>query len=274
MKLSQQSALLILLFSYLSVHGINFINITREPVYFSVFYKRGKSVIRQIEIIYDTDPNGVRFVNNQKFDFKDPNWRTITFPWPKQKCVEFTDEELIALGVGVGVGAAALGAAGGAALAGAAGAGAGEAWLGTAMMAPTVASGSTIAGGALLGSSLGSVGAVFSERPCKAEHYPRTVLFSFNRSEIFQKKYDLKSLLSGTIGTSGLYLGDNVDGGETHFLFYNMYGFDPRYAAQGKREGHSAIKGGRINSQPFDDSLIPAILRNYLRFADYYVYGI
>jgi len=269
MKLIKQFALIILFFSCLPVSGVQFINVTRDEIYFSVFYKRGESVIRQIPTIYTAMPNGVDFLRKTNFDIKDKNLKIAFFLWPKQKCLEFSDAEMAAMGVGVGLTAATVGAVAGAA----GGVVLGVEAAGAAGMEAAVGTGLAGAGGgALAGSSLGTVGAVFEGHLCK-ENYPRTVLFSFTQGDIVHMKYDLKALLLGQSG-NGLYLGDNVDGGETHFLFYNMHGFDPRYAAQGKREGHNAIKGGRINSQPFYDLRIPEVLRNYLRFADYYVYGI
>ena len=269
MKLIKQSAFILAFFSYVPIHSVQFINVTRDEIYFSVFFKKGNSVIRQIETIYTALPNGVDFLRKTNFDIKDKHLKMSFFPWPKQKCVTFSDAELIGLGVGVGVTAAAAGAVagavGGAALGGAA-------LTGELGLAGVVVGGGIGAAG---GSTLGTVGAVFAgdKEVCKAEHYPRTVLFSFTKGDIVHLKYDLKPLLMGQLG-NGLYLGNNVDGGETHFLFYNTHGFDPRYAAQGKHEGHNAIKGGRINSQAFDDLRIAEVLRNYLRFADYYVYGI
>ena len=257
--------------------AVDFINVMDAPIYFSVFFKSDKNIIRQVKELYTAQPNGTYFISTNKFDLKDPALKIITFSWPKQKCVEFSDEELIALGVGVGVGAAALGAVGGAALA--AGAGASTATVGSAaFLGPGVtvsmavpAAGSTVAGGAALGSTLGAVGGVFAgEGMCKAEHYPRTVLFSFNRTDIEQLKYDRKSFPLIQRNT-GLYFGDNVDGGETHFLFYNPYGFDPRYAAYGKAEPHGAIRAGKINSQSYDGKPpIANALRQYLRFVVYY----
>jgi len=225
MKLIKQLTLVIAFFAYVPMHAVQFINVTQRSIYFSVFYKRGKSVIRQIATIYTAEPNGAYFVQNKKFDSSDPQLKISTFPWPKQKCVEFTDEELIG-----------------------------------ASFAPPV------------GTALGVAGVIASatgDELCKAEHYPRTVLFSFNRNDILQMKYELHALLQGKF-ERGVYLGDNVDGGETHFLFYNAYGFDPRYAAYGKAEGHGAIKAGRINSQSYDGKPpIPDTLRYYVRFADY-----
>jgi hypothetical protein len=89
--------------------------------------------------------------------------------------------------------------------------------------------------------------------------------------EIATQEHNKEDVLLGKIGNSGLYLGDNVDGGETHFLFYNPYGFDPRYAAYGAREGYNAIKGGRINSVWYETSkpFLADTLRYYLRFVDY-----
>lgn len=230
--------------------------------------------MRQIKKLYTAAPNGNYFLANNKFDYKDHHLKVATFSWPSQKCVRFTDGELIALGVGVGVGAVA----GGAALGVAAGAEAGA-----AVATSGVGAVGTIIGGAAIGGGVGGigggvggvVGVLAGERPCKAEHYPRTVLFSFNKADIEQLKYDRKFFPPPHRDT-GLYLGDNVDGGETHFLFYNTHGFDPRYAAYGKFEGHSAIKGERINSVWYERSkpLLADALRYYLRFADYYVSGI
>jgi len=230
MKFIKRLALITAFFAYVPMYSVQFINVTQRPIYFSVFYKRGKSVVRQIATIYTAEPNGAYFVQNKKFDPKDPQLKISTFPWPQQKCVEFSDEELIGLGVG---------------------------------LAPAPPVGVTLGVAAGIASAKG-------ERLCKAEHYPRTVLFSFNKADIEQMKYELKALLQGKFEQRGLYLGDNVDGGETHFLFYNAYGFDPRYAAYGDPEKHGAIKGGRINSQSYDGKPpIPDALRNYLLFAEY-----
>jgi len=249
MKLINCSTLLLIFFSYLSVHGVNFINVSPCPIYFSVYYKRGKSVVRQIEKIYTAESNGAYFLNNHKFDHKDAHLKVAAFPWPPQKCVEFSDEELTALAVGMGTAVLVTGGA-----AGVAGAAA-EAGFGLGALAGGTAGGAIIAKGQGL---------------CKAEHYPRTVLFSFWRRDLTQLNYDMGELQDDQSRT-GLYLGDNVDGGETHFLFYNPYGFDPRYAAYGAREGHNAIKGGRINSVWYEASkpLLADTLRNYLRFVDY-----
>ena len=274
MKLIKHGILLIIFFSYLSAHGVQFINITREPVYFSVFYKTSKSIIRQIQELYTAEPNGKYFIANNKFDHKDANLKIATFPWPKQKCVKFDDAELAALAAGVGVGAAAAGAVVGAGVGLAAGASlAGE---GAAASFIGAGTGMAIVGGAgaIGGGAGGVVGVLEGDRPCKAEHYPRTVLFSFKKADIEHLKYDRKLFPLLQRGT-GLYFGDNVDGGETHFLFYNTHGFDPRYAAYGKVEGHSAIKGERINSVWYERSkpLLADALRYYLRFAEYMLAG-
>jgi len=281
----KQSIFLMIVLFHMPLGAVDFINVMDAPIYFSVFYKTDNSIKRQVKEIYTAQPNGKYFLSTNTFDLKNPALKIITFPWPKQKCVEFSDEELIALGVGVGVGAAALGAVAGAALAAEAGAStvtAGSAaFLGSSspitMTVP--AAGSTIAGGGLLGAGivgtgggLGAVGdALTGGDVCKAEHYPRTVLFSFSRADIEQLKYDRKSFPSMQRNT-GLYFGDNVDGGETHFLFYNPYGFDPRYAAYGQAEPHGAIRAGKINSQSYDGKPpIADALRQYLRFVAYYV---
>lgn|GEM_PF-2038849 len=316
------------IFSSMLVHAVRFINVTQTLIYFSVFYKKGNSVIPQIKPIYSAPPNGDYFVHSNTFDIKNQKLKISIFKWPPQKCVEFTRDELIGLGVGVGVGTAVLGAGVGALAAGEAGAGvavagagateagvvAGEAGAAgvTASVvpilgeegevitfslvvnsnvtggfgtlaeaqaaaaeiggtAPAAVSGVTVAQGATAGSGLGAIGGVFAGKGlCKAEHYPRTVLFSFDMADMTQKKYDTKKLLQVDHANTGLYLGDNVDAGEIHFLFYNLHGFDPRYAAYGKPEGHGAIKARRINSQTYDNRKpIADVLRNYLRFVEY-----
>jgi len=268
MRLMQYSIVGLSLFSYISLYAVRIINVTGDPIYFSVFFKRGGSVVRQIRPIYTAEPNGSYFVDSCEYDFslEDPVLKITTFKWPPQKCEEFSDAEMAGIGVGVALGAATVGAA--------VGAGVGVVAIGEEVATPAAAAaaaGVGSAAGGLIGGVGGGAGAGTMEL-CKS-HYPRTVLFSYDKADIERMKYDMKKLQNEQTA-SGLYLGDNIDGGETHFLFYNAYGFDPRYAVYGKPEGHGAIKAGRINSQAYDNKpLIPRALCYYLRFAHYLTYG-
>jgi len=103
MQIIKQYALIMLgisFFSSMLVHAVRFINVTQTPIYFSVFYKKGNSIIPQIKPIYNAPANGDYFVHNA-FDIKNPHLKIIEFKWPPQKCVEFTRDELIGLGVGL-----------------------------------------------------------------------------------------------------------------------------------------------------------------------------
>jgi len=288
---------ILVLFACIPAHGVRVIDVSQAPMSVTVSYKRGNSVIRQIKNIYAAKPNGTYFVQNKTFDIKDPRLNILAFPWPKQKCVEFSDAELAGLGVGVGVGAVAAGAALGT-LAGPVTVGA-TAIPGGAAVGGTAVSGGLI--GAGVGAAAGSIATgtatgILSERSCKAEHYPRTVLFSFDKKDLEKKKHGKEeftlfpkftdaqgqALPEREIGSylyktgTGFYLGDNIDGGETHFLFYNPYGFDPRKAAYGQREKYTVIQAGKINSVEYDggkNPRIPGVLRQYLRFANHYYFG-
>lgn len=76
--------------------AVNFINVMDAPIYFSVFFKSDNNIIRQVKELYTAQPNGTYFISTNKFDLKNPALKII-FPWPKQKCVKFSDEELILL---------------------------------------------------------------------------------------------------------------------------------------------------------------------------------
>ena len=190
-----------------SLWAVRFINVTENPVYFAVFYRKTPSLAIRYssgpaEGFYTASPGGTAFSTGAG----QSSLPSIDFKWPDQMC------EVRAL-----------------------------------------------AGGCV-------------------EHYPRTAFFSFEKQDILAGEVDFRNpqglsstvYLGKTIG-SALYQGWNIEAGKTYLIFYNPFGFDPRYAVSGKQDAD--IKGGKLNASEAQDKQTEDALRRYLIFAQYTFFG-
>jgi len=100
--------------------------------------------------------------------------------------------------------------------------------------------------------------------------YPRTLFFSFEAKDIKKLRVGINgeggdpTFYLGRDISSALYQGSNMQDDRTYFVFYNPFGFDPTYAAHGKRD--SDIQGKKLNACGVDTK-IEHSLRRYLAFA-------
>ena len=139
----------------------------------------------------------------------------------------------------------------------------------------------------LNGSTYGEIPSFYLEWPsqkCESwfsgscvSRYPSTVFFSFEMHDIKKRRVGF----SGEGGSPSFYLGKdigsalhqgwNIKDDRTYFVFYNPFGFDPTYAAHGKRD--SDIKGKKLNACGVD-AKIERSLRRYLTFARDLFFGL